>query len=79
MSEQATHTPDELTSNSDIAEVKRVLYWMDRIDDAYEPGSAFEISELIMAMKAECDADVIAAVQEARRLDERSRLTGQVQ
>lgn len=79
MSEQATHTPDELTSNGDIAEVEKVMRWMGQIDDAYEPGSIDEVSELILAMKADCDPDVIVAVQAARRLDERSRLTGQAQ
>lgn len=80
MSEQQLRAPEQLTSNDDIAELERVFGWMERIDDAYESGShGPSVSELIVAMKADCDPDVIAAVAEARRRDARSHLKGQAQ
>lgn len=70
---------ETLMSDSDIAEFEKVLAWMRRIDDAYEPGSSDNVSELIMAMKADCDPDIILFLQEARRHDSRWPPTDQVQ
>lgn len=80
MSEQQLRAPEQLTSDDDMQELERVLAWMGKIDDAYESGShGPTVSELIVAMKADCDPEVIAAVAEARRRDARSHLTGQAQ
>ncbi|MEO5691068.1 MAG: hypothetical protein ABIQ64_02680 [Candidatus Saccharimonadales bacterium] len=65
--EQSHSAPDELTSNYDFEEVKRVKEWMLAIDDAREPGSGENVSELIRAMHANCDPDVIQLLGEYRR------------
>ncbi len=67
--EEFRPAPIELTGNddNDISEDDKVKWWMQRIDDAYEPGSHENVAELMMEMKAACDPDIILLLSEPRR------------
>ncbi len=67
MSELSRHVPEELTSDGDVAEFEKVLTWIQRIDNAYEPGSDENVADLIVAMKADCDPNISLLLLELRR------------
>lgn len=58
---------EQLKDESDAEKLAKVLAYRQRIGDAYESGSVDNVSELILEMKAYCDADTITLVETEMR------------